>query len=162
GCVMSAVNVIRNADGLTILTDGASYDADGVLRGVMSKVLTFPHMPAAIAMRGWTSLVPKVFATVFECCTFDELLTVVQTKAVDLGRGQRDFDLLIAGYSRARDVFEVYILTNHDKYEWSGIPAFVLTQIVNNCVSPEPNVAAATRLGWMIPALEDLDATRDG
>ncbi len=71
---MSVVNVIRSADGLTILTDGAGYNADGVVQAVTSKLLIWPHMSAVIGVRGPLGLLPKLFAMFYPCGSFDEAL----------------------------------------------------------------------------------------
>lgn len=71
---MTSVIVFRKSDCAAILSDAASYDADGLVQGFGVKCFPLPHLRAAIATRG-SSLVTSLFAANFGFAfqTFDDL-----------------------------------------------------------------------------------------
>jgi hypothetical protein len=156
---MSVVNCIRNAEGLSIFTDGAVYDHDGVVVMIIPKVLILPHVPAVVAFRGISSVLPKLFAMVTACRTLEGLLTTVQANAQIICA---DSEVMVAGYSSARSIFEIYIIPGHDNYVSVGFPALMLTRMAHNCFLPGPNPEIAKQIGWDLPTLEAFDADRDG
>ena len=156
---MSVINCIRNEEGLSIFTDGAVYDHDGVVVGIISKILLLPHAPAAVSFRGMSSLLPKLSAIACRCLTFEALLTAVQVNAQMICV---DSEVMLAGYSRTRGVFEIYLLPGHDNYASVGFPALVLTRMAHNCFLPGPNPEIAKQIGWDLPTMEAFDADRDG
>jgi hypothetical protein len=48
---MSAVIVVKGTDRISIVTDYAAYDVDGIVRGFVQKSFTLAHLRAVIAVR---------------------------------------------------------------------------------------------------------------
>lgn len=161
---MSVINVVRSEKGLSVFTDGAVYDQSGLVTSIASKVLILPHASAVISLRGISDLTVALFAIVHRCRTFEDILDAVQANAKFCDTAKFNNPLLIseamiAGYSRKRDVFEIYYLPGHENAAGVGFPAFKLTKIPRHCVMPDPDLGAM-RIGWKIP--DELDADRDG
>ncbi len=156
---MSALNIIRSTDALTILSDGACYDDAGVVKGFVSKLLSIAHMPAVVGLCGPVDLLPKLYGMAFQCSTFDELLTAAG-EAAPHWRERGEFSLVIAGYSRARDAFEIYFVPGYN--ESVEFPAFRLIKVSGNYTLPNPFPEIAEQMKWDMPARDDLDVERDG
>lgn len=162
---MSAVNVIRRKrhgreDGLVVLTDGAWYNSDGVVQAIASKTLVLPHIPAVVAARGPSHLLPFLFEIACPCRDFEDLLGSIQSNAYDSSSGE--YEIIIAGYSQERDRFEVYILPVHDRYACEGFPACLLMPVPGHLIQPALDPAIIKQIGWHIPDVDRLDAERDG
>jgi hypothetical protein len=164
---MSVINCIRSKDGLAVFTDGAAYDQDGRLTSIASKILILPHASTVISVRGISDFIIPLYAIVHRCRTFGDVLNAVQADAKFCDTSKFDNPLLIsevviAGYSRERDAFEIYYLPGHEHAAHLGFPAFKLTRIARNCWFPSPDPEVAKQIGWHIPAWNESDADRDG
>jgi hypothetical protein len=164
---MSAMNVIRNADGLTILTDGACYDTSGVVQCICSKIIILPHLSAVVAARGLLSLLPALFEIAWVCRDFDELRSRIQENIHSLPLGPGGAEVVVAGY--ARDVFEIFMLPIHDIYAAEGYPFGVMTPVPGHLIQPSLDPAVAAQIGWRIPvtdlmghAWNNFNVERDG
>jgi hypothetical protein len=60
---MSAINVLRQTNSVSVLTDGAAYNANGIFMFPTTKVVVLPHLNAVIAGRG-PAFGPAVFSQV--------------------------------------------------------------------------------------------------
>ncbi|MBN9064007.1 MAG: hypothetical protein BGP06_12230 [Rhizobiales bacterium 65-9] len=71
---MSAVNVIRKSDSVHLICDGQVYTRTGAPAFQMTKILEFPNLNAAIAMRGNILLLSTVLLVVMGAgASFDEV-----------------------------------------------------------------------------------------
>lgn len=120
---MSLLNawITTTAATVAVDTDGVARDGS---RKAMSKLLTLPHLPAAIGMRGSAA----VMAGLFHCCvnrgfdSFDELLEevprilgIVEESVPHFLRDPRfpDTELVVVGWSDRRSSMVARLFTKH-------------------------------------------------
>jgi hypothetical protein len=126
---VSAINVIRTSHSVSILSDGACYDDAGVLQAVGSKVVILPECSAAIGCRGVVQFIGAMRVAVLGLSDFDELLQTLPKllrHAVGMLSAARLPDrgeLTLIGWSRAREVFEHWLVASHGDYG-QEVPAF--------------------------------------
>lgn len=115
---MTAINVFRQSDAVHIISDGAFYDAAGVLCAIGSKVWTLPELPAAFALRGPSGLLPRLMERIHGAYrSFDDMLCNIALKieltraaGYNLPKGvSPEFDMFIVGWSHERNRPESYI-----------------------------------------------------
>lgn len=116
---MTAINVFRFTDGIMIWTDGAFYDADGVLCFNNDKVRPLPHLRAAVAVRG-SGLIGPILANRLGSgfSTFDNMVAglaetvawavVAQQHILELCSHGKAFQVIVAGWSEARGEPQTY------------------------------------------------------
>lgn len=119
---MTAISSIVQRDKLHVISDGAGYDREGVMRLVASKVSQIPSYPGVVAARGAThvtDLMAHHFA--LHAPTFDVLVEKVEDlfpflldRFKDLLGGLNDCQLFIGGWSDARQRMEFYFLPSDD------------------------------------------------
>lgn len=119
---MTAISSIVQRDKLHVISDGAGYDREGVMRLVASKVSQIPSYPGVVAARGAThvsDLLAHHFA--LHAPTFDVLVEKVEglfpflmDRFKDQLGGQNDCQLFIGGWSAARQRMEFYFLPSDD------------------------------------------------
>jgi len=104
---MTAINIIRQKAAVHVLTDGAGYSPDGTFTFRMQKVFPLAHLKAVIAVRG-SPLFGPMFAhhASVRASGFEHLVSLtpaIAREEVDKvpGRFEREFDLIIAGWSQA-------------------------------------------------------------
>ncbi|KQT49066.1 hypothetical protein ASG52_08795 [Methylobacterium sp. Leaf456] len=127
---MTAMNVFATPDAIHIATDGASWLPDGRVVHEGQKVAILAHLPAVIALRGPSILIPSLVANVSANFTeFDGLADAapVLFRAVhdqyrtEMGkRGiadqtPRDAEFVVAGWSGERGCLEAYGFQSHDR-----------------------------------------------
>ena len=107
--------------------------------------MTLAHMPAVVGLCGPLDLLPKLYEMAFQCSDFDELLCAAG-EAASHWRDCGEFSLVIAGYSRARDAFEIYFMPG---YEFVEFPAFAMIRVSGNYTLPNPwpEIAETDRVG---------------
>lgn len=128
---MTALNTFVTPDAIHIATDGASWLPDGRIVHEGQKVAILAHLPAVIALRGPSLLIPSLVANVSANFTeFDGLAAAapVLFRAVhDQYRTEmekrgiaddtpRDSEFVLAGWSDERRRLEAYGLQSHDRY----------------------------------------------
>ncbi|MFG1396134.1 hypothetical protein [Roseixanthobacter pseudopolyaromaticivorans] len=126
---MTAINLAIHPETIFVVTDGASYMADGTLGALSSKTYPLPHLNAVLAARGPHYFLPLVGATLSMADSFDDLVAgladaVRDVMAVhggllslcDIGP---DFDLVVAGFGEAGPA--AYVLTSKER---DGVPAW--------------------------------------
>lgn len=59
---MTAMNVIKRHDEITVITDGAGYDQHGRLLSIDSKVELLPHYPGFVMQSGGSAWTPAIVA----------------------------------------------------------------------------------------------------
>lgn len=118
---MTAINIIVQAEAVHFITDGAVYSADGTLAAITSKVLPWPHMIAAIAMRGPVLALACYGSHLgMQFSTFDDLVVGIEEAApllvekysplwCDSYPSNRS-EIYVAGWSDERRQFEAYYL----------------------------------------------------
>lgn len=78
---MSALHIYVQADRVSLLTDGASYDGDGVVIGIVSKVLPLPHLSAVLTVVGPSFILVHLAAVAHQNFrTFDGLVAGLPSK----------------------------------------------------------------------------------
>jgi hypothetical protein len=130
---MTAVNVVRHADAVYILSDGAGFGPDGQPLALVSKVFPLPHLNAAITLRGQFPvlfLLASALSTV-AIDTYDELKRLLPMIARQVGAGlgpvmasAAEFDLIVAGFSETSgaDSFGVFSHDRHGLEPWRVHP----------------------------------------
>lgn len=126
---MTAINIITTPAAIHMLTDGASYLADGTLGALSSKVYPLPHLSAVLSVRGPHMMLPLVGATLSMADSFDDLVAGLADAVrgvVDAWGGLltmcdigADFDLVVAGFGAAGPA--AYVLTSKER---DGVPAW--------------------------------------
>jgi hypothetical protein len=109
---MSALNVIRQRDRVTVITDGAVWDVNtGVLQGFPAKQATLPSMPAVLATRG-APLATPVFAQLLSCrfsdfdsmvAGIEDVIPKIHAQVKLMCRNGADEPIIFCGYSTARN-----------------------------------------------------------
>ncbi len=122
---MSAVNVLVQAKAVHILTDGAAYLADRSLKFTGTKILPFPHLGCAIAVRGPALAVPLLCTILNHASSYcqlrDEAAQALQGAAktyapifsqCDLGA---DFEVVVGGVDDEGNP-DAFLVASHDRY----------------------------------------------
>lgn len=162
---MSSVIIIRQARRIALLTDGAAYDADGLLTGMTPKVIPLPHLNAAVAVRGIGAALALVAAWLtINVSSYDDIehklpdfLHELTPDGIVLG-AQGAFDFFVAGFSLARGS-DSYVLANHALT--AGLEPFVPIRTGPLCIGPgtpefQRELYALYPLG--VTSVEELDA----
>ncbi|MGD9923919.1 MAG: hypothetical protein AB7V13_21130 [Pseudorhodoplanes sp.] len=119
---MSAVNVIVQRDRACIVSDGAKYDAAGILKAIGPKCVSLPHLPALIASRGACEALPILqYHATWRFPTFDHLIAGIEVTVAEIMETY-DFDSGISpeqqftfvGWSEARGRFAAFGMVTHD------------------------------------------------
>ncbi len=126
---MTAINIITTPTAIHMITDGASYLADGTLGALSSKVYPLPHLNAVLAARGPHMFLPLAGATLSMADSFDALaagLADAVRGVVDAWGGLltmcdigADFDLVVAGFGEAGPA--AYVITSKER---DSVPAW--------------------------------------
>jgi hypothetical protein len=168
---VTAINIIRQRDAVHVLTDGASYDHEGVLAWPGPKIWPLPHLHAVVAVSG-LRLMPGIAVELLSQAadSYDEL----KAKAADVVReidtdfapfadafamGETPLAIVVAGFGAAGP--DSYIVANHGRYP--GISPFTVTTTGPIAIMPEIDVQAwADSIGRNIAGADDLDPAVDG
>jgi hypothetical protein len=176
---MSAINVVRQKQAVHIISDGAFCDASGMVREIGPSAFSLPHLPAALAIRGSSHFMPfLVHRLSRECRSLDDLLAKIVSVALEVhisfpmtfgtlehGTIAPDFDLVVAGWSKARSGPVSYLVSSHDRLVAGGLTsnAWQLLELPEVLVAPpvaEKQIAAS---GWSVPySVESFRPDADG
>jgi hypothetical protein len=179
GAPMAAINVIRQKQAVHIISDGAFCDASGIVCEIGPNAFVLPHLRAALAIRGSSHFMPfLVHRLSRECRSFDDLLARIAHAALEvhisfpmtfgtLGHGtvEPDFDLVVVGWSQARDAPASFLVTSQDRVVARGLTsnAWQLLELPEVLIAPpiaEKQIAAS---GWNVPySVESFRPDVDG
>ncbi|AWN47647.1 hypothetical protein DK419_16095 [Methylobacterium terrae] len=172
---MTAINVLVRPDRVHVMTDGAVFEPEGAVIGVMQKTYALAHVSAVIAIRGPTYLGAGLVEALnlANLRTFDDLLARLPATArvlIDhamqhMNPAERDaasaridlrkFDIAVAGWSHRRGQGETYRLD-------TSKPGWHLERQADGFFMPADNPALLARLdaaGWDLSDPEQ-DAAR--
>lgn len=165
---MSMYLALLEADRVELLTDGAVYDADGILRAVKTKVLTLPADRAAITSRGSSdkgNKLEKLVASMISRAGFDqamENLAAILPEQSEAASAD-DFmhvELLIAAFSPTQGPTAFHFST----IAYDNIPAFQLRRvrigIVNGNLMEEQHRQAIRAAGGFGAAVSLMEIGR--
>lgn len=118
---MSAINIVVQRDAAHIITDGAAYAIDGILHAAINKVMTVPHLGAAIGVRGPALALACLGADIgMRFASFDAVVAGLADEARDLvakysSIWQDDYpvasiEIYLVGWSDERESFEAYTM----------------------------------------------------
>jgi hypothetical protein len=170
---MTAINTVTTTAAAHLITDGVAYLPDGTLLGLGTKTFTAPHLPMALAARG-ISVAPFLIGPMMVgiYATFDDLVAGIEdtlpyifdeylaqfpvagASSCDDLAGLKVLELVIAGWSEARQAGEAYMIRTHeinlnaDRVD-GGIPvvpaAFQLVRLdsIVACPFPLPSAMAS-------------------
>lgn len=171
---MTAINLIRQRRRACIMTDGAGYDINGVVRAFYQKVATIAHLRAAVAVRG-SAVAPMLFAAEFGARfrTFDELVEQGGSvaEAVYDGNfgaitwsGHVELELFLAGWSESRNRPETYWLVSDDSHSRAalGVNAWEFIEAEPFQVAPVPTPELLAAQNFDVTDIERVDPVRDG
>lgn len=134
---MTGIVALLTPNDVALFTDGAYLDYEGNLKHVASKVLLMPEWPGALACRGpsqflWT-LRTHWDGTV---ASFDDALARIIEDAqllqqvFELHRHRKsEWELVLAGWSDARQAFEVWDVHGGPVSIYTDIPPLTLRQM---------------------------------
>jgi hypothetical protein len=167
GDAMAAINVIRQRQAVHILSDGVFCDTTGIVCEIGPNAFALPHLPAALAIRGSSHLMPfLVHRLSRECRSFDEMLPKIAPAALEvhgsfpmafgtLGYGaiEPDFDLVIVGWSKTRGAPASYLLCSADRPVAAGLAAqaWQLTELPDVLIAPPIAEKQISAVGWKVP-----------
>lgn len=134
---MTAINIIKHADCIHMLTDGAGYDTSGDIIFEAPKAWPLPNLPAVIAVRG-PALLASIIVNLIGANgvrTYDDLPEKAANIAYEAEKTHRgllglcsfggDFDFVFAGVL-SDGAPHAGIVCNHERH---GIPAYALTNL---------------------------------
>lgn len=102
---MTAINIVVAPKIITIATDGAAYDPNGIVTAIGSKVYAVPHLNCVFASRGTANALSTIADSATECyVTFDDMLADYDANFEDVARDYRGIEVLVAGFTRAGPV----------------------------------------------------------
>jgi hypothetical protein len=168
GVRMTAINVITQRDRMIIMTDGAWYDASGVVTSISPKVHLLAHIGAVVAVRGGGS---QLASNVIEFVTkgraaasnFDELVVLgtVSIKHIHemmMAQGlffddSPDMDFVLCGWSPSKSAFEAYVIPTAHRAEFdaAGVKSFTPNRVPDIGFVPVPSPAEFAAVGWTDP-----------
>jgi hypothetical protein len=126
---MSCVFSLQTQRSVILLTDGAVYNQDGVLRAVKRKVDFSERVPVAVATRGSVpmgDIARECIIELVELLGFDEAMDVLARRAMPdyalFPNGSNAFEVLIAGVSEAHGPRHLFF----QNVENFGLPALEL------------------------------------
>lgn len=143
---MSAINVVKQRDRIIVATDTASWNMRGVIMGFWPKCYAVPHMPAVLSFRGPSLAVPTFGWALSGYATFDRMIELIEGEMPVIHQkfgpsleecGPTNFDLVISGYSTARNAFENYYMTTFDPSERGCTPDEIAQLIAAGAHFPE-------------------------
>lgn len=139
---MSATQIYVRPDDVVVLTDGASYDSDGVVVGLVNKVAAFPHLNAALTANGPAFFLALLAARIHDAFTsFDELVAGIVDRVRQSVRADKSFFdqvggtrfvLYVAGISESRGP-EAWMLASEDG---DGFRAWHLEPLGQGIIKP--------------------------
>ena len=122
---MSAIAIAMGTDGIIAACDGVCYDYEtGTVSGFVSKVILLPEYGAFIGWTGAGAFGPALRWEINQAIvSFDDLVEqfghlceAVQWKLFGYNEGpETEVSCVIAGWSQARQSYEVYRLVSYDK-----------------------------------------------
>lgn len=163
---MSAIITLTRQHAVDVLTDGAAYDEDGILRAVVGKAIALPTLPAVITARGPLLFLQAIaFRASAIFSSFDELVDGIEARFDELvdnvdellaGSGQPACELYIAGWSARRNRPEAYLFRTHS-VDWT--PEKKISETISNeagklieldvcSITPGPYVADLKAAGF--------------
>lgn len=171
---MTAINMICQRRRAFILTDGAGYDVNGVIRGFYSKTVTLPHLRAAVAVRG-SIFGPALFATEWGArfTSFDDLVKgggAVAEEVYDrmftllTAGGHVEIEIFLAGWSESRNRPETYWMASDDSLSRiaADVPSWMFILAEPFQVAPMPTEDLLIQQGFDVDDIERLDPVTDG
>lgn len=171
---MTAINLIRQRRRVCILTDGAGYDAQGVVHAFYQKAVPIAHLRAVVAVRG-AAWAPAIFATEFgvRFITFDDLVAHGGEYAEEVydrhfailtASGHTEINLALAGWSESRNRPETYWLMSDDQSSNAmlGVPAWEFVEADAFASAPMPEAEHLEEQGFDVDHIERVDPVVDG
>jgi hypothetical protein len=161
---MTAINVIRQAEAVHIISDGVFCDSNGVVCEIIPNTWLLPHLPAAIGIHGPPHLMPfLVHRLSRECPSFDDIAAKIVGIALEvhisfpmtygtlgLGSVNPEFDLIAAGWSEARHRPVSYLVTCQRRGpgtqgDWEVI------ELSDSLIAPPISERLITAVNWKLP-----------
>lgn len=166
---MSAINSVIKRNSVHLITDAASYDAEGLLIATVPKVALLPHLNAAVACRGPRVSVP-LFADILSAAasTYDKLKAKAPAFVRDLQPMLQasfaycslgvEFDIVVAGISKSIGP-DAWLLCSHTRY---GVEPFSTVQLAELTTLPGDLDIRARFIDRVPHDVEAFDPERDG
>jgi hypothetical protein len=153
---VSAVNVFRLKNGVVFVSDGATYDDTGVLRGIHSKVFGLSELSCILGVRGDGRILSLLLHNI-RCkatwTTFDNLLGGIVAEARDVSEmllehdgHDASFELSLGGRSEERNQWETYRIRSHT-HPTLGLAPWTVHELVPTFAGGAPDIDAMTRVG---------------
>jgi hypothetical protein len=175
---MTAINVIRQGDGVHIISDGAFCDANGILCEIVPNTWLLPHLPAAVAIHGSPHLMPfLMYRLSRECHSLDEIAARIANIAIDVhisfpmthgtldyGNIKPEFDLIIAGWSAQDRRPKSLLVTCPDRTKSRNFQTgWKVLELSDMLIAPPITEQVVSSIGWKVPdSAEAFRADVDG
>lgn len=157
---MTANNLVasKKHNCIWIATDAASYDDQGVLGAIKSKVRAIPEWPAVITGRGNTfGLDTAARELTRRASNFDELVGIASRELpliVAEFKLDRPFELNLAGFFRGRPMI-FFIRTPGYDSSGSGWPPYIVCPVGPTLFGPWPSGELISAAGFVEPDPDD-------
>jgi len=117
---MSMTNVICQSRRSFVVTDGASYDPDGVLTSIQTKAFAIAHWPGVVTGRGTSVMTPILawsLSAKFESfdAAVEGIAGVLPGIVADFNLTGHHCELILAGWSAHRQAMESYVIKTTDE-----------------------------------------------
>lgn len=132
---MTAINVILSSDSAHMITDGAITDDSGSVLMIGPKVYSFPHIGAAISIRGAKGIAVMIAEGLslsgkkYDFSSYDKLKATIRPflseflSSADAGKLDgmfpaewRELDIVVAGWSDAQKRADAFFIVTHNQH----------------------------------------------
>lgn len=145
---MTATNVILTQDAAHLITDGLFTDASGEVKSLGSKCHAFPHIGAAIAVRGPVGMGTAIADSISQIGdNFDAVKEFLGSKLKEnfsrpdaralagvYGPEWNVLDIVVAGWSQKLNRPDAFFIVTHEKHP--GIPAWQTIDTGSHMIAP--------------------------
>lgn len=140
---MTAIVAALAGHNAELWTDGLTRYPDGATGPLVSKVSIAGHIRTAIAIRADEDFLAELAVATAGAPGFDELVAhlprIVRTVLARLDRPALEFEIVVAGWSEARDRASLAVMLSDDAADKAGAPAW---QVVHPALFVAPSVPA--------------------
>lgn len=167
---MTAFLALRKATSIDLLTDGAAYRDDGTTVAIIMKVIELPKASAAVTLRGFLNVLPKLADVLSEFDSFDQMIDAIP-QVLDAGRKHCanpscvPWELLFVGISDAGHPKVVHVPSHHqnidliDEEYFSAGPQPTADTFAAAGYVPIQNVASFDPISHGVPIMQAMRMT---
>lgn len=167
---MTAINIFRKKASVSMLVDGAGYDALGIYRQPVLKCIPIPHLRAAVATRGSEAATPLFASLLARFTSFDQALAegaeLIEDNFDDIQSvlkrsPEAECQIFLAGWSESKNAPESYVLTSFFNPA-QGLEPWEFHPLEEASAAPLPSPSAIAAAGLAITSVERFNPVIDG